>query len=60
MEKSSVRQGRADCGACHTKLSLSIPLGEEKGGDLHCPNCGAAIARPPALAAEGDAKNERS
>jgi GGDEF domain-containing protein/predicted RNA-binding Zn-ribbon protein involved in translation (DUF1610 family) len=41
--------GRADCSACGAKFSVTIKEASLRKGDLHCPNCGTSVARPPSL-----------
>jgi GGDEF domain-containing protein len=55
MQKSEMRTDRADCRDCGTKFSISIPMKDEKDGDLSCPNCQGAVARTQALR-KGSAK----
>lgn len=42
--------GRADCGECHAKFNVVVPLTARREGALTCPNCGCDIERPRALA----------
>lgn len=49
MGKRGARDGRADCGACCTKFTISIAMDDDRSGKLHCPNCGQPVERPVSL-----------
>jgi diguanylate cyclase (GGDEF)-like protein len=69
MKKAEMRHDRADCRSCHTKFTISIPVGGERAHELRCPNCHVEVPRPqalkpaeppPRLLTEGTAKQRRS
>lgn len=49
MEKRSAREGRADCGACRARFTVSIPIEDAGVEDLYCPSCGKRVERPVSL-----------
>lgn len=49
MEKPSSREGRADCGACRARFTVSIPIEDARATPLHCPSCGSEVDRPVSL-----------
>lgn len=49
MEKRSAREGRADCGACRAKFTVSIAIEDPRVDELHCPSCGNRVERPVSL-----------
>lgn len=52
MRKPSSRDARADCSSCRARFTVAVPIGGEREGSLHCPNCGDAVERPPSIAIE--------
>jgi diguanylate cyclase (GGDEF)-like protein len=49
MEKRGARGGRADCGACSAKFTVSIAIGDPGVDKLYCPSCGDRVERPVSL-----------
>ncbi len=49
MEKVATRDGRADCGTCRTRFTLSVDIEDGRDGPLHCPSCGGDVERPVSL-----------
>ncbi len=59
MKKEQRADGRADCGGCGAKFSVSVPHAELHALDqLSCPNCGSKVERPFALRPEPEAGDE--
>jgi diguanylate cyclase (GGDEF)-like protein len=49
MRKAQLRDGRADCGACGAKFTVTVPITDTRAGPLVCPNCGESVERPSSL-----------
>jgi diguanylate cyclase (GGDEF)-like protein len=49
MEKRSAREGRADCGGCRARFTVSIPIENTGVEELYCPSCGQRVERPVSL-----------
>lgn len=49
MERPSGRDGRADCGACRARFTVSITHDDARTTPLWCPNCGHEVERPVSL-----------
>jgi len=49
MGKRETRDGRADCGECRTKFTISIVDEDHRSDGLYCPNCGCKVDRPVSL-----------
>lgn len=49
MDKHLTREGRADCGACRSRFTITIIVEDDRSSALQCPNCGKEVERPPSL-----------
>jgi diguanylate cyclase (GGDEF)-like protein len=49
LEKAATRDGRADCGACRCKFTISVAVDDDRTSPLSCPNCGEEVERPVSL-----------
>lgn len=49
MEKAATRDGRADCGGCRARFTVSVAIDDDRATPLRCPNCGGEVERPVSL-----------